>query len=34
MGAGDDRLVLEREIAVIKDLLEEQPDSKCTKSMT
>jgi hypothetical protein len=28
--AGDDPKVLEREIAVIKELLEEQPDSKCT----
>jgi hypothetical protein len=29
MHAGDDREVLEREIGVIKELLEEQPDSKC-----
>jgi hypothetical protein len=26
---GDDRGVLEREIKVIEELLEEQPDSKC-----
>jgi geranylgeranyl transferase type-2 subunit alpha len=31
--AGDDRDVLEREIGVIKELLEEQPDSKCTVDM-
>ena len=29
MHAGDVREVLEREIGVIKELLEEQPDSKC-----
>lgn len=29
MDAGDNREVLEREISVIKELLEEQPDSKC-----
>lgn len=26
---GDDRAILDREIEVIKELLEEQPDSKC-----
>jgi geranylgeranyl transferase type-2 subunit alpha len=30
MQVGDDREVLEREIAIIKELLAEQPDSKCT----
>jgi hypothetical protein len=33
MRTGDDRSILEREIAVIKELLEEQPDSKCTDDM-
>lgn len=27
--AGDDRNILEREIASIQELLDEQPDSKC-----
>ena len=30
MRAGDDRELLEREIGVIKELLQEQADSKCT----
>jgi len=34
IGSGDDPKVLEREIAVIKELLEEQPDSKwCMESL-
>ncbi|KAJ6606532.1 hypothetical protein DFH09DRAFT_1299764 [Mycena vulgaris] len=34
MGAGDDKEVLEREIAVIQELLDEQPDSKwCMESL-
>jgi hypothetical protein len=31
--AGNDREVLEREMAVIKELLEEQPDSKCMNAI-
>jgi len=34
IGSGDDRKVLEREIGIIKELLEEQPDSKwCMESL-